>query len=135
MFPDWETQETSVLVRSCKSPVVIVSIAIAVLSLLEAPYVSVAQQFSDKLLHSAGYMLLAVCAVWAIADAPMQRGVKYLLSGAYVVLFGGLIELLQACCTETRSGEWLDLAADAVGALVGLGIVYEVGVILRRYDI
>ena len=112
------------MVRSCKSPVVIVSIAIAVLSLLEAPYVSVAQQFSDKLLHSAGYMLLAVCAVWAIADAPMQRGIKYLLSGAYVVLFGGLIELLQVYCTETRSGEWLDLAADAVGALVGLGIVY-----------
>lgn len=36
-------------------------------------------------------------------------------------LMGGLIEVLQAYCTGgRRSGEWLDFAADAVGATAGL---------------
>lgn len=30
-------------------------------------------------------------------------------------LMGGLLELLQAYCTTTRSGEWLDFAANATG--------------------
>ena len=35
-------------------------------------------------------------------------------------LMGGVIELVQAYCTGgTRSGEWLDLAADSLGVLIG----------------
>lgn len=41
-----------------------------------------------------------------------------------MLLLGGLMELLQAYATTTRSGEWLDFWADSVGvtlgALVGL---------------
>lgn len=34
---------------------------------------------------------------------------------------GGLIELLQAYCTGgRRSGEWLDLLADVVGAVLAM---------------
>ena len=33
--------------------------------------------------------------------------------------FGGLVELAQAYCTHgTRSGEWLDFAADAIGVVI-----------------
>ena len=32
---------------------------------------------------------------------------------------GGLLELIQAHCTTTRSGEWLDFWADGAGALFG----------------
>mgnify|MGYP000025902655 FL=1 len=32
----------------------------------------------------------------------------------------GLIELAQAYCTTDRSGDWLDLAANAIGALAGI---------------
>ncbi len=36
---------------------------------------------------------------------------------------GGLIEVLQATCTGgMRSGDWLDFAADAVGATAGSAI-------------
>ena len=38
------------------------------------------------------------------------------------VLMGGLIELVQAYCTTTRSGEWLDWLADAVGCTLAIGI-------------
>ena len=37
-------------------------------------------------------------------------------------LMGGLIELVQAYCTETRSGEWLDWLADGVGVTIATGI-------------
>ena len=43
-------------------------------------------------------------------------------------LMGGVIELVQAYCTTNRSGEWLDLAADAVGCTLAVGV----GLLLRR---
>ena len=36
------------------------------------------------------------------------------------VAMSGLIELVQAYCTTNRSGDWLDLAANAIGALSGI---------------
>ena len=45
------------------------------------------------------------------------------------VTMGGAIELVQAYCTATRSGEWLDWLADAVGATLGMAA----GVLTRRW--
>ena len=42
-----------------------------------------------------------------------------LLAVVGMILLGGLMELLQAYCTTTRSGEWLDFWADTVGVLLG----------------
>lgn len=39
-----------------------------------------------------------------------------------MVVLGGVMELLQAYCTTTRSGEWLDFWADSVGVLIGTAI-------------
>lgn len=36
-----------------------------------------------------------------------------------MILLGGLVELGQAYCTTTRSGEWLDFFADSIGVLLG----------------
>ena len=40
--------------------------------------------------------------------------------GAFVcpVLFSGAVELLQAFCTTSRGGDWLDLAANTTGAVL-----------------
>ena len=45
-----------------------------------------------------------------------------------MILLGGLMELLQAYCTTTRSGEWLDFWSDTVGVLLGngIGLLYKV---------
>jgi VanZ family protein len=45
-----------------------------------------------------------------------------LLAVVGMILLGGLIELLQAYCTTTRSGEWLDFFADSIGVLLGTAI-------------
>ena len=46
-----------------------------------------------------------------------------------MIVLGGIIELIQAYCTTTRSGEWLDFYADSVGVLLGAGI----GLLMYRY--
>ena len=44
-------------------------------------------------------------------------------------LMGGVIELVQAYCTATRSGEWLDFGADAFGCTLAVGV----GLACRRW--
>ena len=46
-----------------------------------------------------------------------------------MVLLGGLMELLQAYATTTRSGEWLDFWADSIGVLLGTAL----GLLLLLY--
>ena len=50
-----------------------------------------------------------------------------LLAIVGMILLGGLMELLQAYCTTTRSGEWLDFWADSVGVLLGtvIGLLFK----------
>ena len=45
-----------------------------------------------------------------------------------MIILGGLVELGQAYCTTTRSGEWLDFYADSLGVLLGT----IVGLLMRR---
>ena len=39
-----------------------------------------------------------------------------------LIVMSGVIELLQENCTKTRSGEWLDVAANSTGVLLGTGV-------------
>jgi VanZ family protein len=52
-----------------------------------------------------------------------------LLAVVGMILLGGLMELLQAYCTTTRSGEWLDFWSDTVGVLLGNAL----GLLLRCF--
>ena len=95
-------------------PAVLLTAGIAILSLTEStamPPVSV----NDKMMHGLMYLLLAIS--WMI---PVRRPVWVCLA---VTLYGGLLELLQYGCTLTRSGEWMDLLADFLGALLGVLIM------------
>ena len=42
-----------------------------------------------------------------------------LLAWLAPIVMSGIIELVQAYCTTNRSGEWLDLAANATGCTIG----------------
>lgn len=68
----------------------------------------------DKLHHAAAFAALTVAAVFS---APRSRaGMNALLFAVFC--FGGLIEIAQSF-TATRSAEWGDLLADAVGMAAG----------------
>ena len=85
----------------------------------ETPFDDV--QFIDKWTHLVMYG--GTCSViwWEYLRSHQQINWRrvVLLAVVGMILLGGLMELLQAYCTTTRSGEWLDFWADTVGVLLG----------------
>lgn len=76
--------------------------------------------FFDKWVHISMY--LGTCSVlWCeYLRSRRQTSTWRLLTGTIVlpVLMSGCIELVQAYCTTTRSGDWLDFAANSLGVLL-----------------
>ena len=99
------------------------TVGIAILSLWEYPTIPKEIPASDKVLHGIMYALLAIG--W-IVPAAFQRVAKlptYALILVSVTVYGGVMEILQHCCTVSRSGEMADLYADFLGALIGLILI------------
>ena len=87
-------------------------------------------EFIDKWTHLVMYGGTAVVIWWeharhsSIAHHPSSITLYHfsLFTFIFLTAMGGLLELIQAYCTTTRSGEWLDFWADSVGALLGTAV-------------
>ena len=66
----------------------------------------------DKAQHATAFAWLALLGWRSYLEKPLHMG-------AYLLAYGGAIELAQAA-TGWRYGEWADLAADGVGILLGM---------------
>lgn len=102
---------------------VILILVIWYLSLFTPPKTELAYvRFIDKWAHLLMYGSLAFVLWmedWRVRKAsPSMPHALALYIGP--VAMSGLIELAQAYCTTDRSGDWLDLAANAIGALAGI---------------
>ncbi len=102
---------------------VILVLVIWYLSLFTPPKTELADiRLADKWAHLLMYGSLAFT-LWT-EDWRMRRNPpsvpRILVLYAGPVAMSGLIELAQAYCTTDRSGDWLDLAANAAGALLGI---------------
>lgn len=73
----------------------------------------------DKANHAAAMAAVTIAAYGALL--PLTRAALY--AGLYAMMLGIVLELLQASCTATRSAEWGDLGADAVGTALALVLV------------
>lgn len=104
-------------------PAVALAMAIAVVSLIERPQDLMDIHASDKVLHGLMYALLALCAMVGAVVNRHSRWRDYIAVVAVVTLYGALMEWMQYACTQTRSGEWLDIVADLVGAVLGVVVV------------
>lgn len=113
--------------------------AIALLSLWEQPTLPpLVLRWSDKTWHTLMYVVQAVALllpVLALGGARCE-GVWKRYVGAWVLTvgYGGLMEVLQATCTRTRTGDWIDLVADIVGATIGLVLVGLYRLMRRRFS-
>ena len=102
---------------------VILILVIWYLSLFTPPKTELANvRFIDKWAHLLMYGSLAFVLWmedWRVrkASPSMPRALALYIGP---VDMSGLIELAQAYCTTDRSGDWLDLAANAIGALAGI---------------
>ena len=104
------------------------------LCLMPSPTMPVAQvPFADKWTHVV--LFFTVCTVmWAEFWRSHTRHTKasrHVWIGVVLpAAFGGAIEIAQAHLTTTRSGDWLDFAADCVGVLLAALVGTR---FLRRY--
>jgi VanZ family protein len=90
-----------------------------VLLLIPSYPVPKAFDFYDKAQH--GLMFTTLLLVGLLAYPQRLTAVAWGL-----VLYGGLMEVLQTTLTTTRHGDWFDWLADSVGVVVGL-VVYFAG--------
>lgn len=88
----------------------------------ETPFDDV--QFVDKWTHLVMYGGTSSVIWWEYIRSHIRLDFRRLLIFAVVgmIILGGLIELLQAYCTTTRSGEWFDFMADSIGVLIGSAV-------------
>lgn len=108
---------------------------IFVLCLIPVPYVPVTHEtFFDKWVHMAMYLSLGIVYWTEYYRCRSTLSGVPLLFAAVVgpVAMGGIIEVMQATLTTSRSGELLDFVADAVG--VGLGAIVGRLVISRLFS-
>lgn len=79
----------------------------------------------DKWTHTAMYLFtcLVIWAEYLHKHTHVGWNRVILLAWAAPVIMSGVIEILQAHCTGgRRSGEWLDFAANTIGATIALAI-------------
>lgn len=89
------------------------------LSFFKAPSVGIDIPNLDKVAHFCMYMGLSGM-LWiefgrAHRRAPAPLWHAWAGAALCPVLFSGAVELLQAHCTNYRSGDWLDFAANCAG--------------------
>lgn len=74
----------------------------------------------DKLVHFVMYFTLAMASLIQMSRLGKIKSPKSVLLWACMmpVLFGGLIELIQAYFTTDRSGDWLDFTANCTGVVI-----------------
>ena len=110
-------------------PAVLMTVGIAVLSLMESRQMP-AVHVSDKLVHAIMYGLLEVSVMGAFVVIHRACTPYFILTCVGATLYGALLEILQHYCTLTRTGDWMDLLADFIGALLGVILVALVNFIM-----
>ncbi len=105
---------------------IITSLAIFYVSILKPAQMPTVPLFTgtDKLIHLLMYFVLGLVLNWDTSSASVSSSTqqlkisKQLLVFALPILYGGIIELLQANFFPPRTGEWLDFGANVAGVLL-----------------
>ena len=73
----------------------------------------------DKLVHATMFYIL--CTLLFITKIKYQQTQQWLVIYFIIcVLYGGLLEVMQATYFSNRSGDWLDFIANSFGCLIAL---------------
>ncbi len=73
----------------------------------------------DKWVHAGIFFTLS--ALWIVYASKNKRSRAVFLSGLLAcIIYGGLLEVMQAKCFSNRSADWQDFVANSFGCLVAL---------------
>lgn len=93
-------------------------------SLLRVPHFTLPPvDYGDKWVHLLAYALLSFTACWESKQSGLCGWRIILIAIGIPIIYGGIIEMLQAYWFYPRTGSWLDWIADCAGVLVGGGIL------------
>jgi VanZ family protein len=90
----------------------------------------------DKLVHCGFFFVLVVVYCCGLIRQQLSRSLSYksiIIFTIFAILYGGIIELLQNYVFTWRTGDWADLFADSIGAMMGAFSV-SVVVYAMSYD-
>ncbi len=73
----------------------------------------------DKFVHASIFFVLSVL-LFAVAIKYNQNKVIIITYFLICVIYGGLLEIMQAKCFNNRSGDWFDFIANSFGCCVAL---------------
>lgn len=114
-------------------PTILAAGVITYFSLLREPHFRIIPPITiphiDKLVHLLMYMFLSAVFSFDLKRDKQTMTVILTLSVLVPTIYGGIIEILQERFFYPRTGEWLDWAADAIGALIGIYIY----IVLTKY--
>lgn len=113
-------------------PAAVIAVGIAVASLIERPQDLLDIHTSDKVLHGLMYTILTLSVMAGVYRTRSESVRACLWVIVAVTGYGALMEWLQYACTETRSGEWLDIAADLAGAIAGVAVAVIIERVWRK---
>lgn len=82
----------------------------------------------DKFEHGAAYSFLTILAGWAFGYFRLSAKLRWSTAAAVTIGIGALLEVLQGTFTKTRTAEWGDLMADAIGA----GIILLLAMVCQK---
>jgi VanZ family protein len=112
------------------APVVVMTLLIAVLSLLPAHcFKQVMEPLPpisglDKIIHALIYATLTATSLHALTNERLRRLATVLKIALFVTLYGAAIEVCQNLFTTSRSMEMLDISANAAGAFTSSLLIY-----------
>ncbi len=103
--------------------------AILFLSLFNPPKTQLDNvSFIDKIAHVCMYggLELVIWFEYLRRHTSLDRTRIICLGVAVPIALGGAMEIAQALLTVNRSGEWMDLVADAAGVLAGAAVGFYI---------
>ncbi len=101
---------------------IIITIAIAYLSLVKSSKFQSNIQNVDKIEHIFAYFTLTICWLFTFYKKPNK---KYYIAIACII-YGIIIEILQSNLTIYRTGDYLDVLANSFGVVLGLLIFNQI---------
>ena len=113
---------------------ILLSFVVITLSIIPVPEVPPLEDIPlfDKWVHFLMYGAVACCVWYDYYRNRADRKITLrtiLFTVVYPILLGGILELWQRYLTTCRSGEWLDVIADSIGAF----LAFPIGAFIIRY--
>ena len=105
--------------------VLLIIFFLSIISGQKIEQVNINIQHFDKIVHLLMYMFLSLILAYDIqksnANISLRKTVLIVLFS--VLLYGGMMELIQQYLIKTRTGDWLDFASDTIGIILAVLVI------------